>query len=67
MPLKQKNMKTKEFEVKIYYSSYCTYLVKADNETKAINKARKLEINNDEILSNLENWKEADTGEAVKS
>lgn len=60
-------MKTKEFEVKIYYSSYCTHLVKANNETEAINKARELEINNDEFLTNLENWKEADTGEIVKS
>jgi len=59
-------MKTKKIEVNIYYSGYCTYLVKADNEAEAINKARKLEINNDEFLSNLENWEEADTGEIVK-
>lgn len=67
MLLKQENMKIKEFEVKIYYSGYCTHLVKANNETEAINKARELEINNDEILSNLEGWKDADTGEIVKS
>ncbi len=60
-------MKTKEFEVKIYYSGYCTYLVKADSEAEAIKKARELEINNDEILSSLENWEEADTGKIVKS
>ena len=60
-------METKEFEVKLYYSGYCTHLVKANNESEAIGKAKKLEINNDEILSNLENWKDADTGEIIKS
>ncbi len=59
-------MKTKEFEVKVYYSGYCTYLVKADDEAEAIDKVRVLGINNDEILSNLENWEEAAVGETVK-
>lgn len=60
-------METKEFEVKLYYSGYCTHLVKANNDSEAIKKARKLEINNDEILTNLENWKDDDTGKIVKS
>ncbi len=50
----------KKFEVKVYYSGFCTYEIEAENEEQAINKARKLEINRNEILSNLENWEEAD-------
>lgn len=50
----------KKYEVKIYYSSFCTYEIDAKNEEQAIKKARNLEINRNEILSNLENWKEAD-------
>ena len=56
-------MKKKHFEVKIYYSGYCTYEVEAENEVEAIIKARNLPINNNEILTNLENWKEADIAE----
>lgn len=50
----------KAFEVKIYFSGLCSYEIEAENENEAILKARKLPINNKEILSNLENWKEAD-------
>jgi phosphoenolpyruvate synthase/pyruvate phosphate dikinase len=53
-------MKKKYFEVKIFYSSFCTYEIEAKNENEAIIKARNLPMNNNEILSNLENWKEAD-------
>ena len=56
-------MKKKHFEVKIYYSGYCTYEVEAENEVEAIINARNLPINKSEILSNLENWKEADIAE----
>jgi len=56
-------MKKKHFEVKIYYSGYCTYKVEAENEVEAIINARNLPINKSEILSNLENWKEADIAE----
>ena len=56
---------TKQFEVNIYYSSYCTYIVEAKDKTEAISKARKLEINENDILSNLETWVEADTAEPV--
>lgn len=48
------------YEVKIYYSSFCTYEIEAENKEQAIDKARNLEIKRNEILSNLENWKEAD-------
>lgn len=50
----------KIYEVKIYFSSFCTYKIEAENEEQAIDKARGLEINRNEILSNLENWEEAD-------
>ncbi len=51
----------KKLEVKIFYSGFCTYEVEAKNGYEAILEARKLAINEKEILSNLENWKEADT------
>lgn len=54
-------MQKKKFEVKIYYSSYCTYEIEANNKEDAVIKARTLPINNNEILSNVENWTEADT------
>lgn len=50
----------KKFDVKIYYSSYCNYKVEATNEFEAIELARNLPLNNEEILSNLEKWGEAD-------
>lgn len=53
-------MDNKLFEVKIFYSGYCTYETEAMNREEAILKARSLEINKNELLSNLENWKEAD-------
>jgi hypothetical protein len=56
---------TNKFEVSIYYSSYCTYAVDAKNKTEAILKARKLGINENEILANLETWVDADSAEPV--
>lgn len=59
-------MKKKKFEVRIYYTGFCTYQVEAEDKNVAIKKARKLKINNEEIIDNLENWKEADTVEETK-
>ena len=56
-------MKPKKFEVKIYYSGFCNYQLEAKNEGEAITKARNRQIDCIELLSNLENWKEADTAE----
>ena len=56
-------MKPKKFEVKIYYSGFCTYQIESKNEAEAIIKARNRQIDSIELLSNLENWKEADTAE----
>ena len=56
-------MKSKKFEVIIYYSGFCTYQIEAKNDAEAIIKARNRQIDSIELLSNLENWKEADTAE----
>ena len=51
----------KGFEVKIYFSGFCTFEVSATDQVDAILRARKLPINNNELITNLENWEEADT------
>lgn len=53
-------MGEKAYAVKIYYTGFCIYEVAANDEYGAIEKARKLSINEMEILSNLESWEEAD-------
>jgi hypothetical protein len=58
-------MEKKYFEARIFYSGFCTYKIEAENEDEAIIKARIFPINNNEILSNLENWEEADTAEEL--
>jgi phosphoenolpyruvate synthase/pyruvate phosphate dikinase len=55
----------KSYRVRIYYSSYCTYELKADNEENAILKARELNIKRNELITNLENWKEADEASEI--
>ncbi len=50
----------KKYDVIIYFTTFCTYEVEAKSEEEAIAKARKLEINKDELLMNLNSWKEAD-------
>lgn len=57
----------KKFEVKIYYSGFCTYEVEAPNACEAILKAREFAVNKNELLSNLENWKEADTAIEIEN
>jgi len=54
-------MENRKFEIKIYYTGFCTYEIEAQDEAEAIIKARKLPVNQNEILSNIENWEEADT------
>lgn len=50
----------KHFNVNIYYSGFCNFTIEADDEFEAVELARKLPINNDELLSNMAVWKEAD-------
>jgi len=58
---------TKSFEVQIYYSGFCSYQIKAKTEAEAIQKARELPIDKNQIFSNLENWQEADTVEEIEN
>lgn len=60
------NKKTKKYEVKIHYSGFCTYEILAENESEAILKARNLQINSKELLSNIDNWEEADIASEVQ-
>ena len=53
-------MKNKKFEVRIYYSSFCSYVIDAEDENEAILKARELPRNETEILENIEDWQDAD-------
>lgn len=58
-------MKKNKYEVILYYSGYSTHQVDAKNKEEAILKARKMKINETEILSTLENWREADLVESL--
>ena len=55
-----------KFIVSRYYSGFCTNTIEAENESEAIEKARKLPVDEDEILCSLEDWKDADDVEIVK-
>ncbi len=63
--LNQMDENLKKYAVEIYYSGFCTYEIKAVSEEEAIEKARKMPLNEDEILTNLENWFEADDVEEI--
>ena len=56
----------KKYEVKIYYSGFCSYVIEAESSELAIEKGRNMEINTNQILTNLENWEEADTVEEIE-
>jgi hypothetical protein len=49
-----------KFIVRKYFSSYCSYEVDAADEESAYEKAKSLPIDENEILSSLETWKECD-------
>ena len=55
-----------KFTVTRYYSGFCTDTIEAENEYDAVEKARKLPIDENEILSTLEDWKDADQVEREK-
>jgi hypothetical protein len=53
----------KTYSVQIYYSTFCTHSIDAEDEYDAIEKARQIELDKrseNEILCNLDHWKEAD-------
>ncbi len=49
-----------KYKVNIHYSSYNSFIVNAKNEEDAITIARSMQIDLDQITSNLENWEDAD-------
>jgi len=63
---KMSKKEKRQFEVNIHFSSVCTYTIEAEDEEEAILKARELELDENEILSNLESWYEADTAEQIE-
>jgi len=56
----------KKFKTQIYFSGYYTFEIEAKNEEEAISQARNLVVTKSEILSNLENWHEADNAVAIE-
>jgi len=53
-------MAERQYEVRVYYSTYVTHQVQAANLTDALKKARQLPVNQTEIIDHLEPWKDAD-------
>jgi hypothetical protein len=49
-----------KFIVRRYFSGYCNYEIEAESEDEAYEKTFNLPINENEILSTLEEWKECD-------
>lgn len=54
-----------KFIVTRYYSGYCTYEIEAENEEKAYELTKHMPINEMELLSTLEEWKECDEIEVI--
>ena len=55
-----------KFFVRRYYSGFCTHEVEAADEDAAYEIARDLPIDEDEILSTLEDWRHADEVEVIE-
>ena len=55
-----------KFEITRYYSTFFTVEIEADSEEEAYKKSKKEPINKNEILTNLEDWKEADEIERIE-
>lgn len=58
-------MNEKIFEVQIYFSGFSTYIIEAENEKEAIKKARLQPIKQNELFSNIQNWKDADNANEI--
>jgi hypothetical protein len=54
-----------KYDVHIYYSGFCSYIIEAEDKSDAIEKGRQMNINTNELLSNLENWEDADVAEEI--
>jgi hypothetical protein len=55
----------KKYEVQIFYSGFCSYIIEAENEDEAVEKGRSIPIDPNDFLPTLENWKDADTVEEI--
>lgn len=49
-----------EYLIKRYFSGFCTNQVQAENDDEALEIARRLPIDYDEICQTLENWEDCD-------
>jgi hypothetical protein len=49
-----------KFIVRKYYSGFCSYEVDAADEESAYEKTKSSPVNENEILSSLEAWKDCD-------
>ncbi|MDO4728344.1 MAG: hypothetical protein Q4B43_04980 [Bacteroidota bacterium] len=58
-------MELKKFKVDVYYTSFCSYEIVAENEEKAKQEAVERKINKDEIISNLDIWEDGVTIEII--
>lgn len=61
-------VKMKKYNVQVYYSTFCSYEIEANEEQEALLKARKIGFfgKEKELIMNLENWEEADLVEELK-
>lgn len=59
-------MEEKKCDVKIYCTGFCVYEVSANNEIESILKTRTLPISQNEMLSILDNWEDADIAAEMK-
>jgi hypothetical protein len=55
-----------KYQVRRYFSGYCTYEVDAISEEEAYELSRNLPINENELLSTLEPWQECDEIEPIQ-
>jgi len=55
------------FEVKKYYSGFCSYEIEANNEEQAYEMVKDMPPNYNEILETLEDWEECNEIEQVRS
>lgn len=56
-----------KFNVRKYYSGYCSYEVEAKNENQAYVATKKLPINYEEILRTLEDWEDCNEVEPIEN
>ncbi|MBI4726353.1 hypothetical protein HY768_03870 [candidate division TA06 bacterium] len=57
----------RQYTIRLFYSGFNTFDITAENENEAIEKARNMYLNKNELLSTLEPWSEADEVETTKN